>query len=249
MADRRKLIGVSGVQAFVIALIALFAPLPVLVRLPVLEPAAASDSLGQRGDPLPAATRIEGPSEARAVYGYLASGEAFDAYVFTAPEEAVVRIAIFVPEGSRAGRPQLSLLDGGGGRMVEPGSAPAATSDRMLEPLTLQTMRCGGRSPVRLRRGNTYYLRVAPGDDAYGGPYVVTFTGHSDFSLPQRAGAAVALPRIWLGLYGQSPFRPRAAGRLALAAAVCVAAAGCAWLGRRSCDPGSPRRTRTRVPG
>jgi hypothetical protein len=202
----------------------LFAPATALANVPVLEPRTSSDVTGTIGDPYPKAVKIAGPDTARAVYGYLGANDPFDSYSFTVNEPVVTTVTVLVPARSdlQEFRPAASLLSSEGILLVAGGTGRRSS---VFEPLSLTSYTVSGEIRTNFRPGVRYVLRVAGGiGKVREGPYVVAFGDYSRITPKDLGSALIFLPRIWLGLYGDSP--PRLIPLLLLAAIITVVA----WL-------------------
>ncbi|MBE0476762.1 MAG: hypothetical protein IBX62_06695 [Coriobacteriia bacterium] len=219
------MLAVGAAQSVVAAVALLLAPLPVFTRLPGTEPLGAeSDARSYAGEPLPAAIPIPPPDRSRAVFGYLGPEERFDAYVFIMPVTAEEGITVSVPlESGGEAMPALAILDARGERIAWSAEAGAAPDDHVYDAISLEKLRPTGPARVRFESGETYYVRVEPGPDGYRGPYVVNLAGTGRVSATEGLSATAKVPRIWLGLYGQSPLRLDGLARLSLGAGLCFA--------------------------
>lgn len=150
---------------------------------------------------------IGGPEVSRAIYGYLAPAEEYDAYTFHVDEPVTQTIGVIVP--SRAEhegfRPSLRLFaDGVEVALIDdPG---LAEREAEWEPFSLTDFWTGGEERIAFEPGVEYELRVEPGtgpDDS--GRYVIVFGGPEAFTAGDSVRTLVYLPVIWFGAYGGAP--------------------------------------------
>ena len=171
----------------------IFAPAAAVAHVPDLERRAS-------GEPM----TVGGPEVSRAIYGYLAPDEEYDAYTFRVDEPVNQTIGVIVP--SRAEhegfRPSLRLLaDGVEVSYIEdPGRAEREAE---WEPFSLTDFWTGGEERIAFEPGVEYELRVEPGMGPAGsGRYVIVFGGPEAFTAADSARTLVYLPVIWFGAYG-----------------------------------------------
>jgi hypothetical protein len=201
---RIGLLLVAGVLAALFAL-----PAAAWAHVPVLEPSARSDAPPQGNNAYPGASVIPGPNASLALYGYLAPGERFDSYRFKVAEKVTTTVSVLVPTGgaNEAFRPVVSVLIAG--RILGEVDEPVGSRSTFYEPFSFQTLYQGGEQRFSFEPGQEYVLLVEKGTgDVSSGPYVVGFSGGESFGPAEIGRSLVAVPRIWLGLYGQSPFNP-----------------------------------------
>jgi len=217
----------------------------------------------------PGAQDIPDPRVSRAVYGTLATDEAFDAYRFdVAPGPTVaVPVQLLVPAiaANADFRPSVAVIGAG-----DPGAAgrlPTAirayldhveapvpvtvssdtgtgTRSTEYEPFVGESLWKGPRSVVGLAGGRTYYLVVWDPKGATG-DYRVALGEVEAFDLADVVRTPLDILSIKLGLYGQHGFEwgfaAVLAGVLALVAALVV------WLvARRRAGSRARGRARTR---
>ena len=177
----------------------------VAVSLPATVAHAHVPAL-ERGAPgVPMA--IDGPEVSRAVYGYLAPDETYDAYLFSVERPVTQAIGVIVPSrDEHAGfRPELRLLasETEVAHIEDPG-LPERTAE--WEPFSLTTFWEGGEQVIAFDPGVEYELRVEPGDgDASSGRYVIVFGGPEAFTADESVRTLLYLPVIWFGAYGGAP--------------------------------------------
>lgn len=195
--------GFLAAIAFAVAA-SLLLPAPALAHVPVLEPSARSDRIGTPEHPYPGATEIEGPDASRAVYGYLARDERFDAYRFKVTRKVTTTIGVLVPvsEGSDRFRPTVSVVLQN--RVLADIRDPGQARRVFFEPFSLMRLYQGPEQAVTFEPGPEYVLLVEPGAGSRRvGRYVIAFSGAEEFSPGDWGRTFIDLPRIWLGLYGQ----------------------------------------------
>ncbi len=150
---------------------------------------------------------IGGPEVSRAVYGYLASDDAYDAYVFTVDEPVTQGIGVIVPVRDEHAefRPALRLLADGShvAQIADPG---LAEREAEWEPFSLTSFWSGAEQEITFEPDVEYELRVEPGTgDAAWGRYVVVFGGPEAFTAADSLRTLFYLPVIWFGAYGGAP--------------------------------------------
>lgn len=150
---------------------------------------------------------IDGPEVSRAIYGYLAPDETYDAYLFSVEEPVTRAIGVIVPaRDEHAGfRPELTLLAGETevASIADPGLSERKTE---WEPFSLTTFWEGGEQEIAFEPGVEYELRVEPGDGyASSGRYVIVFGGPEAFTAGESVCTLLYLPVIWFGAYGGAP--------------------------------------------
>jgi hypothetical protein len=208
----------------------------------------------------------------RAVYGTLAAGEQFDAYLLRVSEPALTPVELLVP---RAGaykefRPSFALVGPG---IPVAGAAPAFITQRVraaygaaagevgvkvvpdphgttrhtfYEPFSFTSYFQGRSTSVDLRPGNDYYLVVY--DPAAGtGEYALGIAEAERFTPADWVRSVGAVVRIKLGMYGQGAFHPLAALVMAVVAAAVVVLV--VWLVRRRVRRRAALRGRARAAG
>jgi hypothetical protein len=153
------------------------------------------------------AMAIDGPEVSRAIYGYLAPDETYDAYLFSVEEPVTRTIGVIVPARDEHAefRPVLRLLTGGTEitTIADPG---LSERDTEWEPFSLSTFWEGGEQAISFNPGVEYELRVEPGDDdATSGRYVIVFGGPEAFTVGETMRTLLYLPVIWFGAYGGAP--------------------------------------------
>jgi hypothetical protein len=170
---------------------------------------------------------VGGPEVSRAIYGYLAPDEEYDAYTFHVDEPVTQTIGIIVP--SRAEhegfRPSLRLLaDGLEVALIDDPGLPEREAE--WEPFSLTDFWTGGEERVAFEPGVEYELRVEPGTGPDGsGRYVIVFGGPEAFTAADSLRTLVYLPVIWFGAYGGAPAHWNWWALVPLAVAVAVLAA------------------------
>jgi len=181
---------VATVVAFTIT------PAAALAHVPDLE-------RGAPGAPM----QIGGPEVSRAIYGYLAPDEEYDAYRFSVDSPVQQAIGVIVPvRAEHAGfRPELRVFaDGVEVALIEDPGLPEREAE--WEPFSLTSFWAGGEQRIAFEPGVAYELRVEPGNgpDA-SGRYVIVFGGPEAFTAADSARTLVYLPVIWFGAYGGAP--------------------------------------------
>ena len=150
---------------------------------------------------------IDGPEVSRAIYGYLAPDETYDAYLFSVEEPVTRAIGVIVPaRDEHAGfRPELTLLaDEAEFAYIEDPGLPERKTE--WEPFSLTTFWEGGEQEIAFEPGVEYELRVEPGDGyASSGRYVIVFGGPEAFTASESVRTLLYLPVIWFGAYGGAP--------------------------------------------
>ena len=191
----RAVISRTAVLLFA-ALVLLFAS-PASGHVPGLEPQAEDG-------PAP----IGGPEASRATYGYLAPGEDYDEYEFTAHDSVVRAVGIIVPAYPEHAdfRPTLVVIpeDKEPLEISDPAEEPRP---REFEPFSLMHFWPGGEREISFESGTRYTLRVEPGPGDASGRYVVVFGGPERFEADDVVGTFRRLPAIWFATYGDAPFR------------------------------------------
>ncbi len=183
--------------ALLTGIVGISLPAPVArAHVPALERGAA-------GTPM----AIDGPDISRAIYGYLAPAETYDAYRFSVEEPVTRAIGVIVParEEHTGFRPALRLLAGGAevASIADPG---LAERDTEWEPFSLTTFWEGGEQAITFEPGVEYELRLEPGDGATSsGRYVIVFGGPEAFTIGESVSTLFYLPVIWFGAYGGAP--------------------------------------------
>mgnify|MGYP001067158541 CR=1 FL=1 len=178
------------------ALMLLAAAAPALAHVPALEPRSAEG-----------ATRIGGPEVSRAIYGYLAPEEDYDAYRFAVDEPVTQTIGIIVPARAEHEdfRPELRVFADGAeiAMIADPGPAEWEAE---WEPFSLTAFWHGGEERLPFEPGVEYELHVEPGDGAESsGRYVIVFGGPEAFTAADSLRTIAYLPVIWFGAYGGAP--------------------------------------------
>jgi hypothetical protein len=158
---------------------------------------------GASGEPM----AIGGPEVSRAIYGYLAPDEEYDAYAFHVDAPVTQSIGIIVPvRAEHEGfRPSLRLFaDGVEVALIDdPG---LAEREAEWEPFSLTDFWTGGEERIAFEPGAEYELRVEPGIGTDGsGRYVIVFGGPESFTAADSVRTFVYLPVIWFGAYGGAP--------------------------------------------
>jgi hypothetical protein len=150
---------------------------------------------------------IGGPEVSRAIYGYLAPDEKYDAYAFHVDEPVTQTIGVIVPaRGEDEGfRPSLRLLaDGVEVALIDDPGLPEREAE--WEPFSLTDFWTGGEERIAFEPGVEYELRVEPGTGPdVSGRYVIVFGGPEAFTAADSARTLVYLPVIWFGAYGGAP--------------------------------------------
>jgi len=193
----------------------LMSPVAACAHVPALEGSGTAGS----------GAAIGGPDVSRAIYGYLAPGEAGDAYTFTVSGPITRTIGVIVPaypEHARF-RPRLVLTSQDGSRIefADPGLAARVGE---WEPFSLTTFWKGAEGDVRFEPGRRYVLTVEPGPGDATGRYVIVFGGPEQFSGADTLSTLTDLPVIWFGAYGGAPFRWNWPAALLFAALIVIAA-------------------------
>lgn len=194
---------------------------PALAHVPDLEVGSDRHSVA-----------IGGPEVSRAIYGYLAPGEAHDDYTFTVSEPVTRVVGIIVPAYPEHAefRPTVTVAGTAGGPTVieDPGADPRAS---LWEPFSLASFYEGGEAELGFVPGVDYELTVSAGDTgARSGRYVVVFGGPEAFSADDIVATAGQLPRIWFGAYGGAPLRWNWAALVPLLLGVVTLVALLAWV-------------------
>jgi len=216
------------------------APVSAFAHVPTIEPREATSSElpsqtagGMNSYPSQNAFVIEGPDESRAIYGYLAPVQPYDAYTFQVTNTVTTTIELIVPTRREAAgfRPSLHLIAPSEGIRLDaqdPGRTPRA---EFFEPFSLQSFWKGATlQNVELRPGVEYELVVeAASSSARSGPYVIAFSGAERFTPADWLSSLKVLPTIWLGTYGGAPPRP-----IAMLVAALLVVTAVALLGRLS---------------
>jgi hypothetical protein len=196
--------GGAFIKVLVAAVFMALAATPAHAYVIELEPAAPS-SLTDTREPYPEAWGIGGPDVSRAIYGYLAPDEGVDAFEFTVEETVTSELAVLVPDEPDTAdfRPVATVFSddrlfavlGDAGVPERPEHFDTFAGTRFLR---------GGTQGLTFEPGVRYVVAVAAGAGAVqAGPYVVLMTGRDSFSFAQL----LDVPRVYLGMYGQRPFR------------------------------------------
>jgi hypothetical protein len=169
---------------------------PALGHVPALEPRSAEG-----------ATRIGGPEVSRAIYGYLAPDEEYDAFVFSVDKQVNQAIGIIVPARAEheGFRPELRVLaDGAEIALIADPGLPEREAE--WEPFSLTAFWHGTEERLSFEPGVEYELHVEPGDGTEtSGRYVIVFGGPEAFTAADSMRTIVYLPVIWFGAYGGAP--------------------------------------------
>lgn len=204
-------------------------------HVPAIEPRASSNAARTSGSgsfPADNAHAIDGPDESRAVYGYLAPDQPYDAYTFKVADNVTTTIELIVPVRTAAEgfRPALILMASARGIRLDARDPGVSPRSKFFEPFSLQSFWKGAAiEEVELRPGVRYDLIVTPGaSQVRSGPYVIAFSGGERFTAADWARTLRVLPTVWLGTYGGAPVRPLAVVVMVLVAL--ALAGGAAWL-------------------
>ena len=167
-------------------------------HVPALETSATPDGT----------TPLGSPDVSRAIYGYIAPGEASDRYSFTVAQPVTTTLGVIVPAyAEQVGfRPSLVLEDDAGRSVTieDPGLDPREVE---WEPFSLTNFWKGGERSVSFEAGHRYTLQVVPGGERPYGRYVIVVGGAERFTGADTLGTLRDLPAIWVGMYGGAPFR------------------------------------------
>jgi hypothetical protein len=178
------------------AVVLALAPGTAVAHVPDLE-------RGSSGGPM----NVGGPEVSRAIYGYLAPDEEYDAYVFHVDKPVTQTIGVIVPSRVEHEdfRPSLRLLaDGVEIALIDDPWLPEREAE--WEPFSLTDFWTGGEERIAFGTGVEYELRVEPGTGPDGsGRYVIVFGGPEAFTAADSARTLVFLPVIWFGAYGGAP--------------------------------------------
>jgi hypothetical protein len=188
----RRRLGRALAATLVASLALTWAPASAFAHVPVLEPYARSDAQPKGEEPFPSAAAIDGPDESRAIYGYLAAGEAFDAYRFEVRQAVTTTLSVLVPvrSGTADLRPAVSVVIDG--RVLADVLPVAGTRRTTYEPFSFMTLYQAGEQRLTFEPGHRYTLLVSKGrgTDTVG-PYV------SPSPEPRPSGPATSCTPLW----------------------------------------------------